>query len=300
MTDILAEPLRALDTPRCLLGEGACFSPVHDRLFWLDIKGHKLFSMTACADDLSEYPLPDLVSAIAPARSGGFVCARRKGFSLLDPDAAGPVRLTPIVDLESDLPGNRFNDGKLDPAGHFWAGSMDDAEDRRTGQWWRLAPDGSAEKVGTGFMVTNGPAFDPDNGIGYCVDSADRVIFRFAPAGAGFESREVFLTFTDRHGYPDGLTIDREGCLWVAFWDGSCVRRFSPAGALLDEVPCPARRPTSIEIIGDRLFVTSATIGLPSSEEGPGNGRLLAAPLRKVLGREARPLFDDSQLARTR
>ncbi len=175
-------------------------------------------------------------------------------------------RYKPITDPEAHLPGNRFNDGKVDRAGRFWAGTMDDREEEARGTLYRLDPDLSWSAVDSGYMVTNGPAFSPDGRTMYNTDSARRLIYAFDVDEDGVVgNRRPFARFKDEDGYPDGMTVDAEACLWVAFWDGWCIRRLSPDGELLQTVEIPVEHPTSCAFGGpalDRLFVTSARIGL--------------------------------------
>jgi sugar lactone lactonase YvrE len=221
----------------------------------------------------------------------------RDGFARLTIEN-GEARIAPLADPEKDVPGNRFNDGKADPLGGFWAGTMDDSEKSVTGAWWRLAPDGAVTKIDTGYHVTNGPAFDPVRGRVFLTDSAKQTVFVADTDGASISNKRVFLQFSEGDGYPDGMEIDNEGCLWIAFWDGWVVRRFSPEGGLLTGVKLPVPRPTSIAFAGDKLFVTSASVGLDEAakKNAPLSGGLFCIELSHKLGSAVR-YFDDTALA---
>lgn len=261
------------------LGEGPLWDPRAKRLIWVDIKGDRIFRFDPVSGRTEEWSCDGMTSAIGLADAGGYVSAARHGFFLLDlDDAGGGVRRRALADPEADAPGNRFNDGKVDPAGGFWAGTMDDAERETTGAWWRLSPDGAATRLAACFRVTNGPAFDPTRGRVFMTDSARRTIFVAETEGAAPGELGVFRTFGDGDGYPDGMEIDAEGCLWVAFWDGGAVRRFSPDADLLQTVDLPVPRPTSLAFAGADIFVTSARIGLDAAA-------LDAAPLSGALFR---------------
>jgi sugar lactone lactonase YvrE len=281
----LAKSVRPVAPVAALLGEGPIFDPRDGRLYFLDIKGGGLFAYDPQTEKTETFAAPGEVSALALHRKGGFVCARRDGFarlSLLE----GGLEFEAITDPEKDMPGNRFNDGKADPAGGFWAGTMDDSQkDDKAGSWWRLSPRGDARKIDAGFHVTNGPAFDVARGRVYFTDSARRTIYAARIDDNGFGAREVFLTFEEADGYPDGMDVDAEGHLWVAFWDGAAVRRFSPEGALLEVVQIPAPRPTSVALVGDRAYVTSARIGLSAAEieMAPLSGALFEIALAKKV-----------------
>lgn len=253
------------------LGEGPVFSPADDALYWVDIKGNAIHRMTLADESHQCWTTPFAVSALAPRARGGFVAASARGFALIDAD----IRDFEVIGHpEPTLACNRFNDGKLDLHGRFWTGTMDDAEEARTGSLYRLDPDFRWSVQDKGYRIPNGPAFSPDGRWLYHADSADRVIYRMAlhePSGdAG--ARSEFARFGASQGYPDGMTCDAEGGLWVAFWDGGCIRRLSPEGAIEREVRLPVARPTSCAFAGagfDRLFVSSAGGALFVLEPGP-------------------------------
>lgn len=246
-----------------LLGEGPVWHAAAQRLYWVDIKAPRIWSWCSRTHQATQWTPPWRIGALAPRSGGGFVAATEHGFALIDPAAD---RYELIGNPEPELPGNRFNDGKVAPDGSFWAGTMDDAEKEATGSLYRLAPSRAWTRIDSGYRVSNGPAFSPDGSVVYHSDSARREVYRFAlgPEGTVGE-RQSFLRFDEADGYPDGMTTDRHGCLWIAFWDGNCLRRFSPDGATLAQVDMPVRRPTSCAFGGadlDQLFVTSARVGL--------------------------------------
>lgn len=279
---------------RCanLLGEGPVWSADEAALYWVDIKRPAIWRMGWPSDTPTHWTPPCRVGAVAPRAAGGLVAACDWGFALIDPDER---RLHPITDPEGHLPGNRFNDGKVDSRGAFWAGTMDDAEQAETGALYRLDSEHRWTRMDDGYRVTNGPAFDPDGTILYHSDSARQSVYRFALRSDGsLGARETFLQFGDGDGYPDGMTVDAEGCLWIAFWDGWCVRRFAPDGAPLERIDLPVQRPTSCTFGGpalDRLFITSASIGLSDAAlvEQPRAGDLFVAC--PAVGGVAQPLF---------
>ena len=246
-----------------LLGEGPVWVAAEQALYWLDIKGLKLHRYDPVTGDRQTWPTPFRIGSIAPRAGGGFVGGSEHGLVLID---AVLSRFDIVADPEAHLPGNRFNDGAVDPTGRFWAGTMDDAEEQATGALYRLDADLSWSRHDAGYQVTNGPAFSPDGRFLYHTDSAAREIYRFDLADDGsLCGKTRFARFGQADGYPDGMTVDRDGCLWVAFWDGWCVRRLSPDGEVIGVLPVPVQRPTSCTFGGsslDRLFITSATIGL--------------------------------------
>ena len=254
--------VRCVADVHAVLGEGPVWVEREGALFWVDIKGRKTFRLGA-DDKVESWETPFRVGSIAPRASGGFIAGTDQGIAEID---LMQGRFDLLFNPEAQLPDNRFNDGKVDPQGNFWAGSMDDLEREATGSLYRIGPDMSCRQVDTNYRVTNGPAFSPTGDILYHNDSARQVTYRFTLAPDGtVGTRETFLQFGEGEGYPDGMTVDAEGCLWIAFWDGWCLRRYSPEGALLSKLEMPVARPTSCTFGGanlDRLYITSASIDL--------------------------------------
>lgn len=262
---------------KAILGEGPVWDPRDGCLWWVDIKAPAIHRCDPASGGKTSFTPPLQVTALAPRAAGGFVAATSNGFAFVDPVAS---RYEPFAELEPDRPNNRSNDGKMDGAGNFWAGTMDNREQDASGALYRLGTDRSWQRIDDGYRVTNGPAFSPDGRIMYHTDSALRTIYRFDVArDGGLSGRRPLATFRNEHGYPDGMTVDAEGCLWVAFWDGWAVRQLSADGAILTEHAIPVERPTSVAFGGallDRLFVTSATVGLNAEALSvqPGAGGL--------------------------
>jgi sugar lactone lactonase YvrE len=231
-------------------------------LYWLDIKGRKIFRLSD-SGERQEWATPFRVGSLAPRSSGGFIAGTEDGIAAIDLDAG---RFEIVARPEEHLPNNRFNDGKVDRRGRFWAGSMDDLERDSSGTLYRVDPDLSCAVIDQNYKVTNGPAFSPDGRLMYHNDSALQVTYVFDVDDDGNATgRRQFLQFQEGDGYPDGMTVDADGCLWIAFWDGWCVRRFSSGGEWLQTIEVPVARPTSCAFGGDnldRLYISSASIGL--------------------------------------
>jgi sugar lactone lactonase YvrE len=260
---------------RAMLGEGPVWVAAEAALYWVDIPERRVFRWSE-ADGVRTIPVARHVCSLLPRAGGGFIGGGYDAFVALDADLAVSV----IADPEPDLPGNRFNDGKVDRAGRLWAGTMDRAEKEASGSLYRLDPDLSWERIDSGYRVTNGPAFSRDGRVMYHTDSALQTVYAFdlGPNGAVGE-RRVHLAFGEGDGYPDGMTVDAEDCLWIAFWDGWCVRRFAPSGELLATLEVPVQRPTSAAFGGaglEQLFVTSAArdLSLEELERQPEAGGL--------------------------
>jgi len=245
-----------------VLGEGPVWVERERALYWVDIKGRKIFRL---GDDerVQEWATPLRVGSLAPRAGGGFIGGTDEGIAEID---LAEERFDIIVNPEPQLPDNRFNDGKTDRRGRFWAGTMDDLERDATGALYVVDAGFVVAMVDNNYRVTNGPAFSPLGDVMYHNDSARQVTYAFDVGSDGnISNRRTFLQFQEGEGYPDGMTVDGEGCLWIALWDGWSVRRYSPAGEWLETIRMPVARPTSCAFGGpdlDRLYVTSASIGL--------------------------------------
>jgi len=208
------------------------------------------------------------------------VFADSSGFGSLDLNSG---EITQISDPEPDLPLNRFNDGKVDRAGRLWAGSMDNKCSGPVGSLYRLDPSGQVLRMASDFICSNGLGWSPDNRTMYFTDSMVRTIwaYEFDLDSGELGERRVFARLSDTDGVPDGLTVDSEGFVWSAIWDGWRVVRYCPEGAIDKEIPMPVQRPSSC-MFGGRdlktLFITSACVelGWNSLKGGPLAGALFA------------------------
>lgn len=282
-----------IDRGPAVLGEGPLWSPTDQSLYWVDIKSHRLHRRAADGTRRT-WTAPALLSCVALARDGGLVGALDRSLCRLDLVGPGDdLRGEEIGRLPYQPPHIRFNDGKVAPDGALWVGTMDDEEQRADGAWWRFAADGGVTLMDTGYGVTNGPAFDAASGRGFVTDSARRTIYALDGWGAdACAGKRPLRVFTEAEGYPDGMTLDADGRLWVAFWDGGCVRALDPvSGETITRVDLPASRPTSCAFGGaglDVLYITSASVGLAPGERPEGG-------LFAVTGGSARgapePLF---------
>ena len=262
---------------RANLGEGPCWVEREQALFWVDINTPRLFRWSeeegGSVQDLSEN-----LCSILPRANGGYIGGAYGGFVAISADYE--IRL--IANPEPDLRDNRFNDAKVDREGRLWAGTMDRHEQRASGSLYRMDADLGWQRIDTGYRVTNGPAFSVDGRTMYHTDSAVQQVYAFDLDVHGNPgARRLFMQFEAEDGYPDGMTVDAENCLWIAFWDGWCVRRFSPQGDLLAEIAVPVQKPTSVAFGGrdlDRLFISSASRDLTDVELAaqPGAGGLHA------------------------
>lgn len=252
---------------RAAVGEGPLWDSGARVLWWVDIARSELHRFDPDTNDDRAMRFPQPVTALGLRSSGGLVAAVRDGFALIDPDRN---ELNMIADVEADNPLTRMNDGGCDSTGSFWAGSMTLDMDRapNAGSLYRLEPDHSVHTVLSGISISNGIDWSPRGGSMYFIDTQS-----FSVDVIHFEEsikREVLISFehqVDPLVAPDGMCVDAEGCLWVAFWGGSCVRRFSPDGRLLAEARLPVTQVTSCAFGGadlDELYLTTASAGLSS------------------------------------
>jgi sugar lactone lactonase YvrE len=262
------------------LGESPLWSPAEQALYWVDIKRPRLFRHDMRSGATRATAMPEEIGAIGLRAGGGLVAAMRSGFALIDAHGiAAPVFARP----EADLPQNRFNDGKCDRAGRFWAASMNDRESGPTGHLWRLDDMRAYAHMESGFVIGNGLGWSPDNRVFYFTDSTARRIYAydFDLRTGAIANRRVFATVPDDSGYPDGLCVDAAGHVWSAHWDGWRVTRYAPDGRIVAAVHMPVPRPTSCAFGGAELgtlYVTTARIGLDETAlaKSPWSGSVLA------------------------
>jgi sugar lactone lactonase YvrE len=265
---MISAPEFALDA-RADLGEGPAWEPRTGCLYWVDIHaGHlHIFNPQEGVDryiDAGEF-----LGCAAPRDAGGLVLGLRSGFATLD---LSTEKLTRLVNPEPHLPGNRFNDGKCDPAGRFLAGTMDDAEVKASGSLYSLAPDGTLKTLIPGTRISNGLAWSPDYRTFYHIDTPTRTVmaYDYDLATGDIANPRPVVTVPPEMGWPDGMTSDTEGMLWVALWGGAKLTRWNPAtGQLVAEIPFPALNVSSCCFGGPDLtdlYVTSACKEMSTEE----------------------------------
>lgn len=263
-----------MEQPYCLcdaragLGECPVWMPEDDAVYWVDIKNALLFRTCWPSGETTTYFLPEALCSFAPRRHGGFIGAYERSLAICDETGA---KITSLSAPEADLPDNRFNDGKAGPYGAFWFGSMDDKETAPTGSLYRLSPEGQWAHMDAVGAVTNGPTFSPDGHTLYLTDSTNRTIYAYDMAQDGaITNKKVFLVLDPEQGYPDGMTVDVRGHLWVASFGGACVFDVSPAGTVVDRITLPVSNVTSCTFGGpdmNHLFITTARHHLSPDQE---------------------------------
>lgn len=246
------------------LGEGPLWSVREQALYWVDIKAPALHRWDPASGARRSWTMPEPLGWIVERRDQpGFIAGFKSGFARLQLE---PLSIEPLGNPHPQLPQHRLNDAKADHLGRIWFGSMDDGESSDDGCLYRLDPDLRWHCVDEGYRVPNGPTFSPDGRHLYHADSARRVVYRFdLGADGGLRNQTVFVRFPEAWGYPDGMTTDADGGIWIAHWGAGRVSRFTPAGELDRFISLPASQITSCTFAGpklERMFVTSAAIGL--------------------------------------
>ena len=273
----------ALDV-RAALGECPVWCGREKRLYWIDIRGKTLNRFDPLGGGNEVRELPEEIGSFGLRESGGIVAAMRTGFYFLDFDTG---ERTPIIDPEPDQPDNRLNDGRCDPAGRFWAGSMADPmrPGQRLGSLYRLDTDRTCARLFGDIGVSNGLAFSPDASTLYFADTVTERqtiwAFDFDLDTGHIDNRRVFATTHDLPGRPDGGCVDEEGGYWSANVDGWQLVRYTPDGRIDRTLPVPVQKPSMCAFGGDDLevlFITTISAGstTPLTAGQPQAGSLFA------------------------
>ena len=262
------------------LGECPVWSVSEQVLWWVDILAPSINRFDPATGDNAVIEVDEDIGCIGLRETGGFIAGMRSGIWLLDRQGR---KERFVVNPQADTSKSRFNDGRVDPWGRFWAGTMYEPRDRADAALYRVDETLSCIEIARDVIVSNGVAFAPDRRTAYHADTRSHVVYRYAtdPQTGAVGEREVFLRFPEGRGRPDGAAVDAQGCYWSALFDGGRIVRFSPDGTLLSEYPLPARCPTMCAFGGEdlrTLYVTSARHERSRQElsEFPMSGDLFA------------------------
>jgi D-xylonolactonase len=280
---------RRMNNPECVwnahaeLGEGPLWSVRNQALYWVDILNRRLHRYAAGQERRTWQFDQEITSVAERADDSGLVVTLRHGFAAFDPDSE---QLAHLKLVEGHMPSNRFNDGKCDKLGRYWAGTMDFDGKRGTGSLYRLSHDLSCAPMDTNYVVTNGPAWSADYTIMYHNDSVNGRVYRFdynLDTG-DISNKRLFLQFAEEDGSPDGMTTDADGGLWIAHWGAAKITRHDPDGKVLHTIDLPCSQVTSCAFGGPELstlYITTAAVGLSPAqrEREPLAGGLFAVDL---------------------
>lgn len=272
----------------CELGEGPVWDALNQQILWLDITKGKIHQYDIYSKTHDIFNVGEMIGCIAPRESGGLIAGLQNGIAFVD---TKKNYVQHIVNPEKAL-ANRFNDGKCDAAGRFWAGTMAVSEEESKGNLYVMEPDLSIKKKIENVSISNGIAWNADSTIMYYIDTPTHYVFAFDYdlKTGGIDNQRVAIDLTHETGYGDGMTIDEEGMLWIAFYGGWRVARYDPnTGKLLQEIEVPAANATCCTFGGadlNDLYITTATKGLDAEnlQQQPHAGKLFVVKNCDVKG----------------
>jgi sugar lactone lactonase YvrE len=264
-------PIEVAVHAEAALGEGPTWDTAEQRLIWVDILGSRVHTYDPASGRRTVMVTEQHVGAAKPRAGGGLVVNLRDGVGLYGPEGFRWLH-------REVVPGRRANDAAVAPDGTLWAGTMRYDEAPGGGTLSRFGPDGTVGVVLDDVAVSNGTGWSPDGRLMYYIDSPTRRIDVFDVDEDQLPVNRRTLA-TVEEGFPDGLTVDADGCVWVALWDGGAVRRYTPSGELDRVVELPVPRPTACAFGGTDLtdlYITTARTGLEAPH--PMSGSVLVLP----------------------
>jgi sugar lactone lactonase YvrE len=279
---------------KCLLAEGPVWDAQRNMICWVDILNGEVHEFSMGNKTHKITPIHQMVGSIAVCTNGNFIAALQNGFALID-RVSGDIKM--IADPESHLPNNRFNEGKCDPAGRFWAGTMSLSEEKKAGNVYTIQHNFLLTKKIKEVTISNGMAWSLDHKTFYYIDTPtfEVTAYDYDKAEGHISNKRTIIKIAEKDGYPDGMTIDNEGMLWIAHWDGWQVTRWNPnSGEKLYSIKLPVAKVTSCTFGGENLedlYITSAKIGLTDHEleKQPLAGSLF---VMRVCGFKGTPAFE--------
>ena len=247
------------------LGESPRWHDDEQALYWVDIYRPSIERLDLATGARRTFPMAERIGCFSFCTDGRVIAGMQSGIAFVELESGAMERL---FDLEPDNPEARFNDGRCDPWGRFWVGSLVETMDRRTNALFRYDADGTCREMVGDLICPNGLAFSPDGSILYHSDSRQEHVWAWDLDGASgdISNRRLFIDFDGREGRPDGAAVDAEGYYWICCIGAWHVRRYAPDGTIDRVVGVPVQRPTACAFGGpglDTLYVTSATLPLP-------------------------------------
>lgn len=255
-----------------ILGEGPIWDGVRELLWFVDIKGQRIYRFEPATAMLSNWAAPREIGWVLPAADGSMLAGLQGAIARFHPETG---RFDMELSIEVEHPGNRLNDAATDRQGRLWFGSIDNAETDATGRLYRFTDNGPIDSGLPPAVITNGPAFSPDGRTLYHTDTLAGTIFAvpITPSGE-LGAPRIFARIDANEGYPDGPVVDSEGCVWTGLFAGWGVRRYSPQGELMETVQFPVANVTKLAFGGPDLRTVYAT----TARKGLDPAALLAQP----------------------
>lgn len=273
------------------LGEGAIWNTHDKKLYWVDILSGNLHAYDPLTGEKSCYPTNRFLGAAVPINKGNMLLALNDGIVTINLQN-GEIKYNVKTSLH--IEGKRFNDGKCDPLGRFWVGTLTLGKETNDNNLYCIGSDFSMSEKVSGLTISNGIAWALNGSAVYHIDTPTGEVTKhdFDINTGAVSNRQTIIKIPHAMGYPDGMTIDNEGMLWIALWDGFCVARYNPnTGDLLQKIKVPAPKVTSCAFGGenlDQLYITTARCDMSTDEleEHPFSGGLFVADV-KIKGVEA-------------
>lgn len=251
------------------LAEGVFWHEKEEKLYWVDIKNKELHRFDPQSQKDVKIDLPQRIGTVVPIEGGGLLVGLQNCIARVDSKLRSVEML---VDLEPDIPDNRCNDGKCDPAGRFWVGTMDLEAKPFSGNLYRIEGTYSVTKVLTDLSISNGIVWSSDKETMFLIDSPTYSVqaFDYDHKTGSISNKRTVVEIPEEIGLPDGMTRDNEDMLWIAHWGGFCVGRWDPdTGKLLRKIKVPVPNVTNCAFGGfnlDRLYITTARAGLSKED----------------------------------
>jgi xylono-1,5-lactonase len=266
----------------CRLGEGLVWDEAKQSMFFVDIKGLAVHAWTPAKNAQRSWPMPEMIGWLVPRASGDWVAGFKSGVAALK--LGQPSKIDWLHRLHKPNSPMRLNDAKADAQGRLWFGTMNgEDESQPVGVFHCLGADGQLSTQDRGYCVTNGPTFSIDGRTLFHTDSPLRTIYAFDVSPEGeLSKKRVWAKFADDEGYPDGMTTDADGLVWVAHWGGSRVTQRDASGRVLQTVALPVPHVTNVAFGGKDLtdlYVSTARTGMspPALAAAPLSGGLFCA-----------------------
>ncbi len=252
------------------LGEGAIWNYKTNELYWVDIEDKKLHLYNTEQSTNTTIEMPCRIGTVVPCNAmEKAVVALEDGVYVVDTKTSA---LHLLSDVEADIAENRFNDGKCDPNGNLWVGSMHLQQLKSRASLYKVSPSGKTEKMLSDITISNGIVWTKDGKTMYYIDTPTKEIkaYDFDLKANTISNARVVVTVDEKDGFPDGMTIDENDMLWVGMWNGNAVAQFDPnTGALVQKIPVPAHNVTSCAFGGDHLdelYITTASVDMTDEE----------------------------------